>query len=205
VAGRAGGLRGAFVDRDGVLIEDRGYAYRLQDCVLLPGAAAALRALRDAGYKVVVVTNQSGIARGYFDHARLQAIHERLHELLGAAGVELDGIFVCPHGPDDGCPCRKPREGMVVSAARELGFRPELGFMIGDKSCDIALGRRVGAKTLLVRTGHGAETASELGMETVAAAERPDFVVADLKAAATIIRRILRTGRSQGGPGRRAA
>lgn len=196
--------RFVLLDRDGTINIERHYLSDPTQLSLLPGAAAGLRALREAGLGLVVVTNQSGIARGYFDHTRLQAIHERLHELLGAAGVELDGIFICPHGPDDGCPCRKPREGMVVAAARELGFRPELGFMIGDKSCDIALGRRVGAKTFLVRTGHGAETASELGTEP-AAAERPDYVVADLKAAATIIRRILRTGRSQGGPDLRAA
>lgn len=194
--------RFAILDRDGTINVERRYVSAPGQLALLPGAAAGLRALRELGLGLVVVTNQSGIARGFFDEARLTAIHDRLHELLGAAGVELDGIYVCPHGPDDNCPCRKPREGMVLAAARELGFRPQDGFVIGDKPCDLELGRRVDATTLLVRTGHGVETAAGLAPD---AKIQPDHVVADLKAAASVIRKILRADRSGGASGRRAA
>lgn len=195
--------RFVLLDRDGTINVERHYLSDPNQLSLLPGAAAGLRALRELGLGLVVVTNQSGIARGYFDHARLDAIHERLHELLGAAGVELDGIYVCPHGPDDGCRCRKPRDGMALAAARELGFRVDRSFMIGDKPCDIELGRRVGATTLLVRTGYGEKSAVP-SVDPQAAQASPDFVVADLLAAATVVRKILRKGNS-GGSSRRAA
>jgi D-glycero-D-manno-heptose 1,7-bisphosphate phosphatase len=194
--------RFVLLDRDGTINVERHYLSDPNQLALLPGAAAGLRALRELGLGLVVVTNQSGIARGYFDQDRLDAIHERLHELLGAAGVELDGIYVCPHGPDEGCPCRKPREGMALASARELGFRPEHAFVIGDKPCDIELGRRIGATRLLVRTGHGARSAAEL--KVIAAPEnKPHHIVADLKAAAVVIRKLLH--KSDGGKGLRAA
>jgi D-glycero-D-manno-heptose 1,7-bisphosphate phosphatase len=192
--------RFVLLDRDGTINAERHYLSHPHQLSLLPGAAAGLRALRELGLGLVVVTNQSGIARGYFDHERLAAIHERLHELLGSAGVELDGIYFCPHGPDENCPCRKPREGMALAAARELDFRLEDSFMIGDKGCDIELGRRIGATTILVQTGYGAETESGTG-----AAIAPDHVAANLKSAATVIRRILRGGSSGGHADRRAA
>ncbi|HTI52368.1 MAG TPA: HAD family hydrolase [Planctomycetaceae bacterium] len=194
--------RFVLLDRDGTINVERHYLSHPQQLSLLPGAAAGLRTLRELGLGLVVVTNQSGIARGFFDEARLAAIHDRLHELLGGAGVELDGIYFCPHGPDDRCPCRKPREGMALAAARELGFRLEESFMIGDKACDIELGRRIGATTLLVRTGYGAEV--ELTANTAPAAA-PDHVVTNLKSAATVIRRILRGGKAGGHSDRRAA
>lgn len=182
--------RFVLLDRDGTINVEREYLSHPRQLALLPGAAAGLRAMREMGLGLVVVTNQSGIARGYFDQAQLGRIHDRLHELLGAAGVELDGIYVCPHGPNDGCPCRKPREGLVLTAARELGFDPRTAFVIGDKAGDIELGRRVGAHTLLVRTGYGTKTAAAL--EGAAPEARPDQIVVDLKAAAAVIRRALR-------------
>jgi D-glycero-D-manno-heptose 1,7-bisphosphate phosphatase len=191
--------RFVLLDRDGTINAERHYLSHPHQLSLLPGAAAGLRALRELGLGLVVVTNQSGIARGYFDHARLSAIHDRLHELLGSAGVELDGIYFCPHGPDENCLCRKPREGMALAAARELGFRLEDSFMIGDKPCDIELGRRIGATTILVKTGYGAETGLAAGTAA------PDHEVANLKSAANVIRRILRGGRSGGEADRRAA
>lgn len=196
--------RFVILDRDGTINVERRYLSDPAKLALLPGVAPGLRALRELGLGLIVVTNQSGIARGFFNQARLERIHDRLHELLGAVGVELDGIYVCPHGPDDGCPCRKPRDGLVLAAARELGFQPERSFVIGDKPCDIDLGRQIGGTTLLVRTGHGAETAAALSgaAETVS---RPDLIVADLKAAASAIRKRLGSDRSGGTSGRRAA
>lgn len=196
--------RFVLLDRDGTINFEKHYLSDPRQLSLLPGAAAGLRAMREMGLGLVVVTNQSGIARGYFDSARLEKIHDRLHELLGAAGVELDGIFFCPHGPDDGCPCRKPRPGMAHAAAREFGFRTDEAFMIGDKDCDIQVGRNIGATTFLVRTGYGADTASK-PPKGPADACRPDHFVANLSAAATIIRRLLKKGQSGGNGNRRAA
>jgi D-glycero-D-manno-heptose 1,7-bisphosphate phosphatase len=196
--------RFVLLDRDGTINVEKHYLSEPRQLSLLPGAAAGLRAMRELGLGLVVVTNQSGIARGYFDANRLESIHDRLHELLGAAGVELDGIFVCPHGPNDGCPCRKPRAGMALSAAREFGFQLEDAFMVGDKDCDIQLGRNIGATTFLVRTGYGAKTAAQVSADSPDAC-RPDHVVADLQGAATIIRRILKKGQSGGSSNRRAA
>lgn len=196
--------RFVLLDRDGTINIERHYLSDPNQLSLLPGAAAGLRTMRELGLGLVVVTNQSGIARGYFDTGRLEKIHYRLHELLGAAGVELDGIFFCPHGPKDGCPCRKPGAGMALAAAREFGFELKDAFVIGDKDCDVQLGRNVGATTLLVKTGHGADTVSKL-TDAPSIDSQPDHVVANLLAAAAVIRRSLKKGRSDGGSNRRAA
>ena len=175
-------MSGRFVllDRDGTLIEERHYLSDPDGVVLIPGAAEGLRTLRDHGLGLVLVTNQSGIGRGYFDRARLAEIHARLAELLEAEGLALDGIYFCPHTPDDDCACRKPRTGMVEAAAAEHGFEPREAFVVGDLPSDLALGRALGATTLLVRTGHGARTEAEHAAEA-------DLVVDDLRAAAAAI------------------
>ena len=135
------------------------------------------------GLGLVVVTNQSGIGRGIFDRVRLDLIHLRMSRFLEREEVHLDGIYFCPHTPEDGCACRKPNTGLVAKAAEELGFDPREGFMIGDNACDIQLGRRVGATTLLVRTGYGERMAANPEI-------KPDYVVANLWEAAGVIRRI---------------
>jgi D-glycero-D-manno-heptose 1,7-bisphosphate phosphatase len=172
------------LDRDGTIIEERNYLADLAQVRLLPGAAAGLRQMQAHGFGLVVITNQSGIARGYFTEAQMTAVHERLRELLAAESIQLDGIYVCPHHPDDHCECRKPRPGLLERAARELNFDVQRAFVIGDKPCDIDLGRACGAKTILVRTGYGAEFEAA---DTVQA----DHVVNDLSAAATAILRSL--------------
>jgi D-glycero-D-manno-heptose 1,7-bisphosphate phosphatase len=156
-----GAVRAAFVDRDGVIIEDRGYAYRSEDCVLLPGAARALRALQSAGYLLVVVTNQSGIARGLYTEADYHAFTSQLRALLLSEGVQLDDIRYCPHLPDAAvagyrkdCDCRKPRPGMLLSSIRALGIDPRASLLIGDRATDLAAGRAAGVgRCLLVRSG----------------------------------------------------
>jgi histidinol-phosphate phosphatase family protein len=170
------------LDRDGTIIEEREYLSRPDQVVLIPGVGDALRKLRQMGFGLVVATNQSGVGRGIFDEAQLIRIHQRLDELLGAEGVHLDGLYVCIHKPDDGCDCRKPRLGLLQKASEELGFRPENSIVIGDKECDIAMGRSAGAVTFLVRTGYGAQ------FESIAAA---DFVVDDLAAASGSIQRLM--------------
>lgn len=170
------------LDRDGTLITERHYLSDPDQVELLPGAAEGLRQLRTIGLGLVVITNQSAIGRGLFDEARLEQIHQRLRELLAAEGVQLDGIYFCPHRPDEDCACRKPRTGLMELAARELGFDPAAAFVIGDKPCDIELGRNVGATTFLVRTGYGAQHEG---------ATPADYVVDGLEEAARVIRELL--------------
>jgi D-glycero-D-manno-heptose 1,7-bisphosphate phosphatase len=162
VAGAHNPLRraGILLDRDGTLIVERHYLADPEGVELLPGAAAGLRELRRLGFLLVVVTNQSGLSRGYFHSERLAAIHARLEDLLAAEGVRLDGIYVCPHLPEDECACRKPRPGLVLQAAADLGFDPCASMVIGDKPCDLQLGEAVGARPFLVRTGYGAQVAA---------------------------------------------
>ena len=169
------------LDRDGTLVEERNYLSDPDELVLLPGAAGALRSLARAGLGLVVVTNQSAVGRGYFDRARLEEIHGRLKEMLAAEGASLDGIYSCPHVPEERCACRKPETALLETAAREHGFEASGSFVVGDQACDVELGKRVGATTILVRTGYGAEVAR-------ASAPAPDHVAADLAEAA---RRIL--------------
>jgi phosphoheptose isomerase len=147
---------------------------------LLPNAAAGLRAFRRMGFGLVVVTNQSGVGRRFFTAATVGGIHRRMTELLGQEGVELDGIFFCPHVPSDVCSCRKPEPGLVLEAAAKLDFDPAECVVVGDKECDVELGRRVGARTVLVKTGYGARHLAD-GLA------RPDLVAADLKEAAELI------------------
>jgi D-glycero-D-manno-heptose 1,7-bisphosphate phosphatase len=176
--------RFAVLDRDGTIIVERGYLSDPEQVELIPGAANGLRQLSKMGLGLVVITNQSGISRGLFDQERLDLIHRLLHELLDAEGVYLDGIYFCPHLPEANCPCRKPEPGLLELAAKELDFDPQASFVIGDKACDIGLGRRVGATTFLVRTGCGAKP----GLDPMVI---PDYIVDDLWGAAQVIWRLL--------------
>ena len=175
------------LDRDGTIIVEREYLSDPRQVELIPGAASGLRQLSEMGLGLVVITNQSAVGRGFFDQLRLDLIHQRLRELLHAEGVYLDGIYVCPHMPEDNCLCRKPKTGLLELAAKELGFNPQASFVIGDKACDIELGQRAGATTFLVLTGYGAQVASESRVS-------PDHVVANLENAAQVIRHLLTMG-----------
>ena len=169
------------LDRDGTIVVERGYLplrTRWNSCPARGPGCGRCR----LGLGLVIVTNQSAVGRGYFDMARLEEIHGRLRELLLAEGVELDGIYVCPHTPADGCSCRKPLPGLMLQAARALGFDSAGTFVIGDKPCDIELGRGLGATTILVRTGYGAEHEAARTVE-------PDYVADDLVAAARFMQR----------------
>jgi D-glycero-D-manno-heptose 1,7-bisphosphate phosphatase len=176
--------RFVLLDRDGTLIVERHYLSDPDQVELIQGAAEALRRLAARGLGLVIVTNQSGIGRGYFDAARLAEVHARLLRDLRAEGVELDGIYVCPHHPDERCACRKPRTGLALRAAAELGFEPGRAFVVGDMASDIGLGRALGATTLLVRTGHGAATLAR-------GEAQPHHVVDDLGEAAQRIESLL--------------
>lgn len=176
--------RFVLIDRDGTLNVEKNYLSDPDQLELIPGAGEALRRFKRLGLGVAVVTNQSGIARGYFDDKKLAEIHERLQSLIAAEGGLIDGIYLCPHGPQDDCTCRKPLPGMVDQAVSEHGFDPAKSFVIGDKAADIQLGRAVGATTVLVRTGYGFQ------VEQKGEAD-PDFVVDDLLQASMVIERLL--------------
>lgn len=175
--------KAVFLDRDGVLIRQREGEY-LSDpgrVELLPGAAAAVRRLREAGFATVVVTNQAGVGYGYLTEEVLGEIHARLARELAREGAALDAIYHCPHTPEDNCPCRKPAPGMLVRAARELGIDLSRSYMVGDMTTDIEAGKRAGCFTVLVRTGFGG---SDGRSDAV-----PDAVCDDLRAAADLILR----------------
>jgi D-glycero-D-manno-heptose 1,7-bisphosphate phosphatase len=172
--------RVALLDRDGTIIAERHYLATADGVELLPGAVEGLRRLAGLGLGLAVVTNQSGLCRGYFDRTALAAIHDRMRELLAQGGVILDGIYVCPHTEEHACACRKPRPGLVRQAAAALGFDPADAFVLGDKACDVDLGRAVGATTILVRTGYGDRMPPEVRA-------RADYVADDLRHAAEVI------------------
>ena len=153
----AGPWRAAlFVDRDGTLIEEREYISQPHDVELLPGVAAALRQVRGAGHPVVVISNQAGVGRGYFDEASVHVVMARMRALLRTAGVELDAIRFCPHAPDAGCDCRKPGGRLLREAADDLRLSLRDSAMVGDRWLDVDAGLGVGAAGVLVRTGYGA-------------------------------------------------
>ena len=172
------------VDRDGTINVERQYLAQPDQVEILPGAAEAIRQMREMGLIVVMTTNQSAVGQGMLDLRTLEQIHGRLVRLLAEAGAALDAIYFCPHRPEENCTCRKPAPGMALRAARE--FQADLGalFVVGDKPCDIELGRQVGATTLLVRTGYGAAYPAE-------GCPGADFIVEDLREAALAIRRLL--------------
>ncbi len=179
--------RFVLLDRDGTINVERNYLSDPNQLELYPGVGPALRRLGQLGFGIVVLTNQSGVARGYFDLATVARVHARLREMLAAEGVAVDGIYLCPHGPDDDCACRKPLPGMVEQAVAELGFDPGQAFLIGDKAVDVELARAVGAIGILVRTGWGAKAEREGKCV-------PAAIVDDLPAAVAWIERSVDTG-----------
>lgn len=139
--------RALFLDRDGTIIEDTGYVRRVDDVRLLPGVREALSEL-SRSYRLVLVSNQSGVGRGMFGAAELDAVHARMGELL--APVALSGAYYCLHAPSEGCACRKPRPGMIHAAARDLGLDLARSVMVGDKPSDVAAGAAAGCETALL-------------------------------------------------------
>jgi D-glycero-D-manno-heptose 1,7-bisphosphate phosphatase len=151
-----------FLDRDGTINEQMGYINHISRFILLPGAAQAIRTLNEQHIPVVVVTNQSGLARGYFPPSLLDEVHARMERELAAAGAHLDGIYICPHHPEakeerfrKDCTCRKPKTGLLEQAAAELNLDLQRSFMVGDRWSDLKCGAQVGATPVLVLTGYG--------------------------------------------------
>ena len=185
------GTPAVLVDRDGTLIEDRGYVDRIDRMDIYPYAIEALRVLQRAGFKIVVVTNQAGVARGMFTEAFVHEAHAWLREQFEAGGVRFDGIYYCPHHTEGSvdtyrvaCECRKPQPGMALQAAKDLDLDLSRSFVVGDRWLDVALANRAGARGILVRTGYGAAEETKPADGVVAAA-----VVDHVHAAATWILR----------------
>lgn len=162
----------AFLDRDGTLIRDTGYVGDPDDVELLPGAAEAVRRLNEAAVPVVIVTNQSGIGRGYFDEAAFRAVQARMESLLADDGARIDGTFYCPHAPDDDCECRKPGLGLYALAAVTLGVETSGGLYVGDRMRDVLPALALGGVGMLV-AGEGGEYDGPVGPSVVRV---PDFL-----------------------------
>lgn len=177
---RASGDRAVFLDRDGTIIEYVPYLSDPELVRLIPGAGQSLKTLANSGFRLVVITNQSGIQRGLYSESDYEAVNARLAELLREFGVVLDLFVFCPHLPDDRCDCRKPEPGLGFLTAAELGLSLSSSFMIGDNRSDIKFGRAIGATTILVETGLGLEHRNHC-------AEICDFVIPSLKDAPSII------------------
>ena len=144
--------RAVFLDRDGTVIRDAGYPRDPGEVSVLPGAAEALAELARNGFKLVVVSNQSGIGRGLVTPEEAEAVHDRFVAVLAAQGVRLDGAYYCPHAPDEGCACRKPSPELFRRAAEDLGLELARSVMVGDKPSDVEAGRRAGCRT--IQFGH---------------------------------------------------
>ncbi|MEP6917329.1 MAG: D-glycero-beta-D-manno-heptose 1,7-bisphosphate 7-phosphatase [Acidobacteriota bacterium] len=151
-----------FLDRDGTLIEEAGYLDRLERLTFFPYSIDAVRLLNRAGYAVVIVTNQAGVARGIFKESFVAEAHRHIRERLAAGGARVDGFYYCPHHPEASvaeyrqtCDCRKPQSGMFTRAAEELDIALDQSFVVGDRWHDLEAGQRVGVQGVLVRTGYG--------------------------------------------------
>lgn len=164
------GKKVIFLDRDGTVNEEVNYLHRPEDLRLLPGVPQAVRRFNEAGYQVVVVTNQAGVARGYYTEKEVEALHEYLNRILGAEGAHVDAFYYCPHHPEYGigpykteCLCRKPGIGMFEQAERAFkeGINKEDSYMIGDKLLDTEAGHGYGVKSILVGTGYGGKIREE--------------------------------------------
>ena len=154
--------RFVFLDRDGTLLHDPGYLHRISDYRVLPGTVEGLRLLQQAGFGLAVVTNQSGIGRGYYSEQEFHDFQAHFTADLAAQEVRIEASYFCPHLPDAGCPCRKPATALLERAREELGAELERSFMVGDTPEDMELARRVGCRGVYVLTGRGEERLSSL-------------------------------------------
>jgi D-glycero-D-manno-heptose 1,7-bisphosphate phosphatase len=174
-----------FLDRDGTINVEVDYVNRVRDFRLLPGAGTAIRALNRAGVRVIVASNQSGVARGYLTMATLGRITEKMRKGLARQGAKLDAVYYCPRHPDEKPACRKPETGMALEAKRRFGLDLKQCFMVGDNRADIEFGRNMGARTVLVLSGHAR------GGEPWVRGLKPDCVAQDLEGAAAWILGVL--------------
>jgi D-glycero-D-manno-heptose 1,7-bisphosphate phosphatase len=169
-----------FLDRDGTIAEEVGYVNHVSRFRMFPYAPAAIRKLNDRGIPVFVVTNQSGVGRGYYPESLVHTVHSLMLEQLAAAGAHVEGLYYCPHAPGDSCACRKPGTGMLERASAEHGIDLKRSFVVGDRHNDIALANHAGSRGILVRTGYGE---GELLWPAPKWTLQPDFIATDLSGA----------------------
>lgn len=149
--------KAVFLDRDGTLNVEKGYVHRIEDWAWIPGAIDALIALKKAGFLLIVITNQAGIARGYYSDAVVSRLHTRINRELKEHGAMIDGFYHCPHHPEfnEECECRKPKSGMIYKAKRDFDITLDRSWLVGDKASDVHAGLSAGVKPILVLTGYG--------------------------------------------------
>ena len=176
-----------FLDRDGTLNEEVSYLSHPEQLRLIPGTLEALRQLQAQRYLCIIITNQSGIARGYFSERELNEVHGELRQMLRAAQADVDAIYYCPHHPTSGqgvyrsdCSCRKPQPGLLLQAAKDFDIDLANSYMIGDKASDLLAGIAAGCHTILTLTGYGRQSQNSLENNSIA----PDYIARDLKDAA---------------------
>ncbi len=179
--------RAAFIDHDGTVSEEIGYIGHVDRLRIYPWAPKAIRKLNLAGIRAILVTNQSGIARGYFHEELVETMHARLEDALAREGARLDAIYYCPHHPEaavpsyrQDCDCRKPKPGMVLRAAEEFALDLASSFVIGDRYIDVEMAHRAGARGILVLSGYGN---GEYTDQSASWPRQPDHVAADLSEA----------------------
>lgn len=186
-AGRNSPRRFVLLDRDGTLVHDQGYSHRVEDYERLPGVVEGLQRLRDAGYRFAIITNQSGIGRGYYTEQAFRDFQAHLLDDLARFEIAIEGVYFCPHRPDEGCSCRKPEPDMLHQLSRELGVAPGQCWVVGDGLGDVLLAQRAGCRgVVLVTTGLGGKTSEQVGPEVPRASdlrEAADIILArDLEA-----------------------
>ena len=164
--------KAVFLDRDGTIIEDRHFLADPAGVALVPGAIEALRLLKDAGYLLIVVSNQSGVGRGYFSHDTVAVVQQRVEAVLAEEGIALDAFKYCPHAPDDGCACRKPKAGMILEAASEFDVDLDASATIGDRVRDAQAGVAAGCGLNIVIGGVDDDAAFDSAPDILAAAHR---------------------------------
>lgn len=183
--------RAVFFDRDGTIIEEKGFIKDPDEVSLIPGAAEALKIAKAMGFLRILVSNQSGVGRGYFGPREVEEVNDRLKALLGERGTDLDDIFYCPHAPEEDCMCRKPRPGLLLEAAIKHAIDLKGSYMIGDREGDVGAIASVGGKAVLVLTGYGEETWKKWRF-----GHKPNFVARDvLEAVYWILAREIGEGR----------
>lgn len=166
-----------FLDRDGTISEEMGYVNHISRFRMFAFAPAAIRRMNERGIPVVVVSNQSGVARGFFPETVVREVNERMVRELAAGGARIAACYYCPHGPQDGCSCRKPQPGLLRRAADEHGLDLARSFVVGDRYADVEMAHRVGARAALVLTGYGR---GEIEWHAANWARQPDYVAEDL-------------------------
>ena len=182
------GAPAIFLDRDGTINIEKNYLHKIEDFEFVPGVPEAILRLNQAGYKVIIVTNQSGVARGYYDLDAVSVLHDHLQNRLREVGAVIDAFYVCPHHPTAGldefrveCDCRKGQPGMLLSAAREMNLDLDSSIIVGDKLSDIEAGTAAGCTPYLVLTGFGSEESGRVPEEIKRFVDLPavvDYIIA---------------------------